>query len=235
VRYLKKSFLLSMLVTMACTSSAPPQQQLQTPQKLGDEEKTGNGGNIIRCSGQLPVVLDFYNATIPTLGAPAPTLVDISQYTSDQVVDFFKFRFTSFPYFQHQFEDALKAVGPMDTWLSANLKNTKDANETYHLPQGCSQEQAAVRQGTVMYGDPDIINSLVPAQKGLLLVHEALYYIGDTVLGLRTSEKIRSVVRETLKDNSSAVALRAAIYKIGGLVSPFQIVLKKWRQICKQK
>ena len=183
----------------------------------------GHGGNAVMCAGQAPVVLDYYNATLPTVGGVGdPPLIDISKMTEDQVVDLFKQRLNIFPSFDIQFAQALEIVGPISSWISANLKTASDANDPYYLPANCTLQQAAIRQGITMFGDPTVINSLSPAQQGVLRVHEALYYIGDTTIGLNTSENIRAVIRDNLETKNSIEKIRTDLYRIGGEVTPWQ-------------
>jgi hypothetical protein len=182
-----------------------------------------HGGNVVGCSGQTPVVLDYYNATLPTVGGTGdPALVDISNMTEDEVVNLFKQRFNIFPEFEIQFQQALEIIGPIHSWISANLTNAGDANDPYNLPTTCTLQQAAIRQGITIFGDPAVIHSLSPAQQGVLRVHEALYYIGDITIGLETSENIRAVIRDNLEIGNTVEKIRTDLYRIGGKVTPWQ-------------
>jgi hypothetical protein len=46
----------------------------------------GHGGNAVICGQSAPVVLDYYNATLGTMGGATPNLVDLTNLNSDQVV-----------------------------------------------------------------------------------------------------------------------------------------------------
>ena len=175
----------------------------------------GHGGNIVACAGQDAVVLDYYHATLPTLDGNRPQLVDIQNYSSDEVIDLIQKRIANRGYFKSAFSLALQRVGPLNSWLSADLKSVDDSNEPYILPPYCFRKTAAIRQENVtMFGDPNIIHLLSPAQQGILLVHEALYLIASDNQQT-TSENVRTLVRELLRENINQNALDAAIRGLG--------------------
>lgn len=157
----------------------------------------GRGGRAVYCDGKPPVMLDYFHATLGTIGSPPPTLLDISRMSAKEVVDVFEERLTGFSAAK-AYLDALTQNGPMTDWIAADLRDIDDSNEPYFLPRGCRFKQAAIRQDSVVYGDPTVINELSPAQQGMLLVHEALYRMAADQ-GFQTSEKVRNLVRAMLK------------------------------------
>ena len=174
-----------------------------------------HGGNVVQCQGREPVVLDYYHASLPTLGQPAPELVDFSglseEQTTKNVVKMIRDLY--FDSFANQLEENIEKIGPMKNWIQADLKQVDDANEPYMLSASCVRKTAAVRQeNVVMYGDATVINALSPAQRGLLEVHEALYLLS----GKDSSETVRSLLRELLPKTTNHKKLKAAISNLGG-------------------
>jgi hypothetical protein len=49
------------------------------PSTLAAAGSEGHGGNAIICNGKSPVVLDYYSATLSTLGGSSPQLVVSTQ------------------------------------------------------------------------------------------------------------------------------------------------------------
>lgn len=175
----------------------------------------GHGGNAVICNGKSPVVLDYYNATLPTLGNVAPKLIDISQYSTQQVLDLADQQLRNTIYMKKDLDSALAEIGPMNDWTSVSLNQVDDSLEPYTLPPGCKRQTAAVRQDPVlMYGDPAVINLMSPAQRGVLLLHEAIYLIAAR-RGQNNSINVRTLVKAILEQNLSESTLASAIAGIG--------------------
>lgn len=175
----------------------------------------GHGGNIVDCDGKQAVVLDYYHATLPTLGNQAPALVNIANYSASQVIQLFKDRTAYRGYFAAAFAMALQRIGPVSNWLSADLKSVDDSNEPYVLPPQCNRKTAVIRQENVtMFGDPSVIKLLSPAQLGILQVHEAVYLIASDH-SQNTSENVRTLVREVLRATTDQDALDRAMRGLG--------------------
>jgi len=142
----------------------------------------GHGGNVVTCMGKPAVVLDYYNATLSTLGGQTPDLIDLSSMFTDDIINFVVDRYKKANLeFSVELVDALKLIGPLSTWTSTSLQANNDSGEAYSLPPGCNKQTAAIRQDNpiTMYGDPLILNKLSQAQKGVLVLHEALYLIAS--------------------------------------------------------
>jgi hypothetical protein len=188
------------------------------PSARAGEGTQGHGGNAVFCPQRPPVVLDYYHSTLGTLGGPAD-IVDISAMTKDQVIQFFVNRLAG-TYFQTQIRDALSALGPVESWISADLKSIDDSAEPYVLPAGCVRKTAAIRQNeTDMFIDLSVAGVLSPAQLGVLVIHEAAYYFGVKNAGLQDSSKVRTLVRALLQRTPSQNDIDAAIRGLGGVPS----------------
>lgn len=180
--------------------------------------RESHGGNVVICKGAPAVILDYYHATLPTLGNQPPQLIDITGRSSEQAIEAVMNRLDSLGFFtfKKQILTALEQIGPMKNWISADLKQVDDSNEPYFLPAGCERRTAAIRQsGVVMYGDPAIINLLSPAQQGLLMLHEALYLIASNSKQ-ETSENVRTFMRVVLNLASVPEDVMRAISELGG-------------------
>lgn len=148
-----------------------------------------HGGNIVSCTGQPLVTLDYYNALLPTMKGKAD-LIEINGMSEDQVMQLIRSRFDGSP-FQEIFDQHTQLLGPMDTWIAADLKSIDDSNEPYALPSYCQRKTAAARQGSAMYADPSLIPLLSSEQLGLLHAHEVLYEIS----GNDSSAPVRDLFR----------------------------------------
>ncbi len=176
----------------------------------------GHGGNLVDCVGKPLVVLDYYHSTLPTFGAPAPALVDITKMSRDEVLDLILKKLQGRG-FATQFKNAIAAIGPMENWIEADLHKYDDSAEPYNLPAGCSRKTGAVRMdGPDMYVDPIVKTKLSPAQQGVLIAHEAIYYFSDQP----TSARTRTLIRELLKVIPDESQLSAAIRGVGGDPEP---------------
>src|ERR1017187_2316419 len=87
-----------------------------------------HGGHSVKCNGQPEVTLDFYNASLPTLGAPKPNIVDVSVLSIDQVVQLFKDRLLATA-INEDFSNALNSIHSIDEWPLADLKWVNDADK----------------------------------------------------------------------------------------------------------
>ena len=171
----------------------------------------GHGGNSVICGSNAPVVLDYYNATLGTLGGAVPDLLDLQGLSADQTIELIRkqlaYRFS----FLDALDQALANIGPMANWISTDLIQVDDSDEPYYLPTGCVRKTAAIRQDPFqMYGDPSVINAMVPAQQGLLMLHEAFYLIAASN-GATTSTSVRNLMRALLVKNPVSSALESAI------------------------
>jgi hypothetical protein len=184
-----------------------------TAQALGND--VGHGGNAVICGQQAPVVLDYYNATLGTLGGTTPDLLDLTNLRSDQVIALVKSQLGDYRAFADDLEIALTNIGPMDNWISADLQQVSDSDEPYYLPTGCVRKTAAIRQDPYeMYGDPSVINVMADSQKGLLLLHEAIYSVAANN-HQTTSTSVRNFMRVALLKKPSKSAIAAVIQGLG--------------------
>lgn len=180
-------------------------------------ESGAHGGNAVTCVGKKTVILDYYHASLPTIGNPNVSLVNIDKMSIQEVVDYFRKKFSKTA-LGADFESALTDIGPLENWISSaagDLKDIGDSNETYNLPANCKILQVAARQGTIVYADPKIIDQLSEGQKGILVVHEALYYLAENLSGQQTSENVRTIVRVVLETSSTDTDVFKATLKIG--------------------
>lgn len=200
------TFLLSMLTVFSVCSGAFA------------GESGAHGGNAVACPGQPAVVLDYYNAMLPTVGNPnGPRLIDVDQMSTQAVIEYVKAKLSKTA-LAKDFDNALEEIGPIESWTataSADLKDTGDSNEAYNLPINCSKLQAAARQGSIVYGDPKVIALLSEGQRGILVVHEVLYYIAENQKGAKTSEQVRPLIRTLLNTSSADEDIFKAVNRFG--------------------
>ncbi|HUP57394.1 MAG TPA: hypothetical protein VM598_08080 [Bdellovibrionota bacterium] len=181
----------------------------------GQGNGSGHGGNLVLCANKPAVILDYYHATLPSFGTPNPRVLDISRMSNRQVVDAFRERLKGTALLR-KFDRAIEILKPIDHWIVKELKDVGDSNEPYALPADCSRVQVAMREGDTMYVDPRQGPLLSPAQRGMLEVHEALYYVS----GHRTSEKVRNLIRALMVLDTPAADVERAVREIG---SPFHL------------
>jgi hypothetical protein len=157
-----------------------------------------HGGNTVSCRGKPTVLLDYYQAALPTTDGLQPTLIDVDGAKPGEVLDAISNRLkTAAPYFFPQYQAALNMLGPVSDWTATNLKDSHDAGEAFHLPKGCSKGQVAIRQENHMFADPVQLAKLSAGQQDLLRVHEALFYLASQK-GFATSAVVRTLIGELL-------------------------------------
>ena len=159
------------------------------------------------------MVLDYYSATLQTLSGTPNDHVDISKMSRDQVVDFFRSRVAKTAMIQ-DFEYALKKIGPFESWKLTNLSNIDDSNEPFLMPPNCRKVVLAIRQGQTVYLDQSYARALSPAQQGVLLTHEALFYIAETVAKQETSEHVRDLIDVMIKSKLDLTRFKDFVYAI---------------------
>lgn len=168
-----------------------------------------HGGNVVLCESALPVTLDYYDAALPTVGG-LPDLINLNGLTATRVVELIRSRFEGSP-FQKIFDRIVVHFGPLSQWPVADLEDVDDGGEPYSLPKTCRRVTAAVRQGETIYIDLSVFSLLSEAQKGLLYLHEILYYISKQ----DTSSSVRRVLRTLLKRAPAVPEIAQAIQLIG--------------------
>jgi len=184
--------------------------------------REGHGGITVFCNGQPPVLLDYFNASLPTIDGPRPDLLPIEGLSEEETIALFNAKLDKLGFndFRLQIEEALKKVGPINTWIASDLKQMDDSNQPYNLPPGCEPRTAAIRQKyNIMYGDPTVIKALSPAQRGVLRWHEAVYWkVNNGSWGNpdESSEGVRVFMREFLKSVSTKENLANEIRRVYG-------------------
>lgn len=168
-----------------------------------------HGGNVVKCDQKETVTLDYYNAALPTVGGPAD-IVQISDWSEEAVIQFVRSRLSN-SLFLELFDNAMTKFGPMSDWPLANLKDVNDGGEPYFIPGYCKRLTAAVRQSNTIYIDPDVFGQLSLAQRGVLYVHEMLYYISKQ----NSSTPVREMLRTFLKKNPSQAEIVKATQYVG--------------------
>lgn len=184
-----------------------------------------HGGNAVMCPAKETVTIDYYDASLPTVGGPAD-IVDLAAWTQDQVVDFIRSRFNGSP-FQDVFDRAVLKFGSMDRWPLADLKAIDDGGEPYFLPKDCRRVTAAARQDNTIYVDPAVITLLSPAQRGMLYVHEMLYWISRK----DSSAPVREALRILLLKNPTPSAIAEAVHLIGLYYTSEYINSQNYREL----
>ncbi len=181
-----------------------------------------HGGDLVICANKPVVTLDYYHASLPTFSNPTPNIINISNMTSEQVVEFFSSRLKG-TVLQKKFNEAIEFLGPLDRWILKSLEDINDSNEPYQLPSTCQRVQGAMRSADTMYIEPKYGAVLTASQKGMLQVHEALYYISN----LNSSEKVRNLIRTLMLLNSSETEISDSLHLINRVVYPYEQNLEK--------
>lgn len=183
----------------------------------------GFGGIAVFCDGQAPVMLDYYYAALPT-ATGAADLIDIANMSIDQVLTHVRERLRATSFFE-EYQWAATVLGDGTTWPLANLSHlTDDTKEPFPLPPGCHRRQAAYRLGDTVFLDGAVIRQLSPGQVGVLIVHEALYWIASKKAGHKTSEHVRALMRPLIAKQQDLSRIELLINNIGGTAWPMQKV-----------
>ena len=181
-----------------------------------------HGGHAVDCQGKKLVILDYYDAALPTRANPAPAL-DVESMTAQQIENLIETRLkTASIFYADQYAEAKKTLGGTETWGLINLGRVGDSNEPYFLPPDCSLKQAAVRQGLNMYLDSVIGPALSPAQAEILRAHEVIYHLGNKATKIFTSEKVRTVIRQLVAKQPNYELLKQSIAALGGAMVGYQ-------------
>jgi hypothetical protein len=177
-----------------------------------------HGGQVVVCPGKETVMLDYYQATLPTEADGTPDLVDVSKMSADDVLALFQSRLETSTTGQgllwNNYSWALDLLGPTNTWLEGSLQSVADSDPAYALPPECTLQQVAIRQDSTMYIDPAVFHTLSPAQQAILRAHEALYYVASQLNGLDSSIEVRMVIRNLLLKNEDIVALSKTVHEM---------------------
>ncbi len=195
----KISIILSLLISISCFAN-----------------EKGNGGNTIKCKGLPMLTLDFYHASLPSVGGRAPRLIDVEKEgLFSHIVEIFK-KYDQGedekPNLYQWFLKSMQIVPHPNYWIDSELKLTQDQNLIYKLPKGCTLHQAAVRQFGAQYGDSSIISQLSTGQLNVLRVHEILYYIMiATNPKIYDSSPIRNLLRVLLNIDSTDYEIAVAV------------------------
>ncbi len=176
-------------------------QQKQFQQQYDMGSGAGNGGHSLHCSDRAPVLLDYYEATLPTLRGD----FQVMDFGGIDLVTYFQMVFVPYDQFYYQFKQALEVIGHPSTWINASIKKSFDTEHAYNIAQeDCPDariEQVALRQGEKVYLDREQYEALSKYQQELLYVHEVLYYIGWKFGNIQSSQVVRQIVRAALDRN----------------------------------
>ena len=173
-----------------------------------------HGGNVLLCPGKEPVVLDYYNAMLPAPGNPNPRVEDLTGMKAQGVVVTLGRKLDGTA-LGEEYHRAFALIGNTDLWAVAdNLSDVHDQNLEYPIPSGCTLKQAAIRQGTGILIDSQVANTISPAQLGMLVVHEILFYIA-TGNGQTDSSSVRNAVRALMRKDFPDEQLEAVITGLG--------------------
>lgn len=183
--------------------------------------EVGNGGDVVVCQGQAPVVLDYYTGTLPIPGNKQPELEDISGMTAEQVVQLFSQKLAG-THFGENFDRMAEEITDLNRWsVVIGLKDVKDDGMQFGLPEGCSLVQGAVRAQQLMYMEKSVADAISPAQMGMLMVHEVLYALA-VEKEKTTSESTRQIVRVLLRKKINYPLLVEAINFSGWRMRPLE-------------
>ena len=171
-----------------------------------------HGGLAVSCPSQPTVMLDYYNASLPTLNGGSRQLVDIASMTEAQVENLIRSRIAGTS-FEVKYPRISEKLGSFNDWIATDLRGIDDSAEPYSLPQACTKVVVAARQDDAMYIDPTAYSQLSAGQTGLLRAHEILYAID----GRDTSKYVRMFMREALLARPNPQKLAAAALGLGAV------------------
>jgi len=152
--------------------------------------RVGNGGDIITCSSQKPVLLDFYETS---------RLINEGSGTYQEIL---KKLFTRLEE-KHsglgkQYLKRSESILPEIEWSEKPLKDIQDSEELVSLSKDCQMNQAAIRKTEKspltksFLIQKKIWNSLSETQKAGLISHEIIYE-HFSKLGEKNSRKAREL------------------------------------------
>ena len=156
-------------------------------------QEVGNGGFVIECKNKPLMVLDYYEATLPTLNG-TPTLLSLREDNLEHSKSIIYSRLSHLSTFYGQILGTYESVLNTDNWIMADLDLGKDDT---NLPyKDCiKKSRVARRQGKTVYVQKGLVSKLGKGQQFVLALHEFLYASSQKT----TSEKTRHVIRELLK------------------------------------
>lgn len=183
------------------------------------QSEVGHGGKVIVCPGKPIVTLDYYDIAMQTIGGRS-SIEPISGLTEAEVVSMVVSKLKD-TVFQKKLVRILKKIGPSQIWKAAPLHDVPDADLPYPIPSQCKKVQAAVRYGDVVVADPKILSKMSPEQKGMLVLHEALYFIGVEA-GHITSNAVRPVLKALMTKTVTLAEAIDAVDRLGGILYRWQ-------------
>lgn len=148
---------------------------LLSPAQSAWAGNSAHGGDVVFCQGKEPVVLDYYQAALPTVGGKKRRLVDMTGWSEKKTLEWVDTRLAQFSGFHEILQNYVKFIGSIEDWTDTSLNDSGDSGEPYPLPKDCYKKRAAARQDNMIFGDGAVIGAISPAQRALLLVHERLY------------------------------------------------------------
>lgn len=157
------------------------------------------GGESVYCKGSQPVVLDYFEANLPSNNSSENSLDWIKNKTFEEVDEYFIRSLYGYERLADALRKVQKKMGKFENWPQADVSNNhpNDAKLGYRLPKGCIRKLAAFRQDGIVYLDINVIKDLSPAQQAILKWHEILYEFSSK----NYSNSVRYVIRSLLNKN----------------------------------
>lgn len=156
-------------------------------------QEAGNGGFVIECKNKPLMVLDYFEASLPTLDG-TPTLLPLGENDLENSKTMIYTRLGNVNTFFGQILGTYESILNTNNWIITDLDlGEDDTNLPYK--ECIKKSRVAHRQGKTVYVQKDLVSKLDKGQQFVLALHEFLYASSQK----STSEKTRHVIRELLK------------------------------------
>lgn len=174
-------------------------------------------------------VLDYYEAARTRMGNindNDSNLEELSNLTMEETVAFVQNKTKVLPDFYKRWKGVSDRFSNRTLWVfvEAVLEDINDSVEPYLYPQNCIKVQTAVRKGNQLFVNKLIWDRMDEAQRGLLQIHEELYYIAIG-MGHVNSSRVRVLLYHLLSKGNSTDNIRYALRSGGfGYYNIYEII-----------
>lgn len=178
-----------------------------------------HGGDYVVCPNRKTVVLDYFQAQLPTFSGDAD-IADISQMNADQVIQYFSNRFSE-TLLGYGFDRYVRTIGDYKKWIVVDQLVDQDDEHLAFVPANCTIKQGAVRQHGIVYISRAAMAELSSDQIGVLAIHEALSeFLMQSSQDLFSSADVRSLITELLRQKMDYIRI-AEIFSAYRLTSSY--------------
>ncbi len=204
---------------------------LVSPSAFSDDSYDGN---LVICPEAKIVTLNYFDAALPVLDPKGPNVVNMEGMSQQGVIDFALRRLEGTLY-KVKLESALDSVGPVEDWISADLKDTSQRWYPYDIPSECKRVQGSARISNVLYIDPVYARDLEPSQLGVLRLHEAVALISGKKnpydYNYSSIPFERELVRRILNLDYTIDDIGEAIQELGHKAFPYEEELDSKKRV----